>query len=386
MPTANGILFTLNITSTLIDKNTGNAIWKRPLIPAFYDEARQTVIGYKNIALKEMCCVSLNDNTLQWKAKIPASYGFADIKRMDDSRIIIASNALAAIDLEKGNIISHPMKIGKKVQAKKLDTDEIMMLSVFGLCAVASGTPFVMITKVRWDYTSTLPQNDNLYYNMCSRIVVNDRNIYFADQKGIHAYNLDLEEVWSSSFATGDAGESGIIVSDSNVILINTGIRTKGVTGEKRQSKKLFYTVCNRFNGEVVKEEPLSILIDEAQHITQTLTDTVYVYNQEKQSFSRICAPQNGTAIATENNRIYTIGTDLKVTKVYDNEGDIYFVASSFPAYNVINHDDDTWIVKKDGTPVVHIQKSFCHPTVAGKYLIGHTKRKNQIISIPLEF
>lgn len=384
MSVPEGVLITFNKGKTiLIDKNTGKVKWEKKFFPVYYDGNSHIAIGYTDMSMKKLCGIDMEENLIKWDIKLPAAYGIADIRRMNGNRIVMASDNLSSIDLETGNVVSHKMKIGKPIKLN-LDEDIIAIGATLGY-GLIGGAVIGMTKAKKLSYSSILPTDANHYYNMCSHIAVDNRNIYFADRHAIHAYNLNLEELWSTEFTSGEAGESGIIIDDNRIVVINTALKSKG-DGEKLQSKKFFYAMYDRNTGKLIKESPLSELIEDANAITNILTDTVYAYNTEKHSFSMLCPPRNGTCIATSNGRLYTIDSELKTEKIYDKSGEIYRVCFSSPAYNIINCDDDTWVVQKDGTPIAHIKKSMCNPTVAGNNLVGHTKRTNQIINVPLKF
>jgi len=231
----NLMIYTVGNKSYGLDVNTGDNLWEVKNVICFIDPMNNIGFGYKNKALKgradELEGIDLYNGNIIWKMKLNREYGWNDVFYLNDSTVMVVAAGLHAINMNTGNGWDYHAVTGAE------DYTKAAIASAIGIgVGLLTGT-FVIFT------------GHDIISDLVSNALVDDAFIYFASKEQLvkidkHSGNI----VWEYLFPKDMGSKSSLLLNDSVIYMINTGM---GFIGNRQVSiGKPFIAAFERETGK----------------------------------------------------------------------------------------------------------------------------------------
>lgn len=211
---------------------TGAEAWTSKTRIYYADKTNQVGVGYKYNALNTMSDnlegVNMQTGSTIWKRDLDQTYGWDDIRRLNDSVILITSTGLHTVNLRTGQGWDYKTPTGKK------QTGE----------AVAKGVGSVVLGVLTG---VTVIPNVDIITGIVSNTLVDSSGIYLASSEKISRLNPDGNIIWSNELPKEMCSASDIFRDKGFVYLINKGFAYEN--GKMRDYGCPFVAVYNENDG-----------------------------------------------------------------------------------------------------------------------------------------
>ena len=218
-----------------MNKITGAEAWTSKTRIYYADKKNQVGVGYKYNALNALSDnlegVNMQTGSTIWKRDLDQTYGWDDIRRLNDSVILITSTGLHAVNLKTGLGWDYKTPTGKK------QTGE----------AVAKGVGSVVLGVLTG---VTVIPNIDIITGIVSNTLVDSSGIYLASSEKISRLNPDGNIVWSNELPKEMCSASDIFRDKGFVYLINKGYAYEN--GKMRDYGHPFVAVYKENDGSQV--------------------------------------------------------------------------------------------------------------------------------------
>jgi len=155
--------------------------------------------------------IDFNNGNILWSRVIPNNYGWNGIYFKNDSIRFVVSSGLHRINIRNGNGWSYPMHTGEKEGAGQVRTE---------------------VSNDYYDLNNSVflnPFFQNVIYDVCSNLVFDSLNLYFASKNQIICINDHHGKVvWKTELPQNIMSKSSLFIDDNSVFLINKGLAIKG--------------------------------------------------------------------------------------------------------------------------------------------------------------
>ena len=240
----NYIILTSATSTICINKVSGEELWKSKRELVYVNNKNEVAFTYyshfdssrPDILLE---AIRLSDGKKIWKRAIDREFGWSEIININDSTVILSASGLHCINLKNGKGWDYNALTGASIP---VDTkiNPLIYLAYFG-SAVLLGPIFIFPI---YYFTNT----NDLLWDLCSNMLVEDGHIYYASRQTICALDLNGNKVWQTQLPNDISGNSRLVIKDSMLVLINKGTASKGLS-------KVYYgapylSAFYRFTGE----------------------------------------------------------------------------------------------------------------------------------------
>ncbi|MHB9055247.1 MAG: hypothetical protein ACYC2P_03710 [Paludibacteraceae bacterium] len=218
-----------------LDKTNGAEAWTSKTRIYFVDNKNRTGIGYKfgnlSITSDKLEGVDLANGATIWERDLDQTFGWNNIKQLNDSVVIITSTGLHSVNLKTGKGWDYKSPTGKKQVGEAIAK---------GIGSVALG----VLTGV------TILPNVDIVTGIASNTLVDSTGIYLAAVEKISRLNVNGDVLWSNELPKDKTSASLIFRENGNIYLMNKGYAYEN--GKMREYGRPFIGVYNEDTGKQV--------------------------------------------------------------------------------------------------------------------------------------
>ena len=408
----------------LINPKTGEVLWEKDEFyekPFFlHDNMLLTLGKLPNNQDKEyVFCYYVGRNRRHWALDIPHSDGISTICPIDSDNVFIVSNDLTKLNLKTG------AKKTMKIKNSIVDGAGVAkgLLGALALVSLPVFTGYVVVPI----YVDRVPTDGMLYKvksdgstitDLTSNLLRDKDLFYLADRKEVRCFDADLNIKWSTALPPKKAAHSHLFLQGDTLWMVSSGTGTvkgtqtssiddpfvaafKASTGEqllltmmgdsndnickvKKQDHRTLFSFKNSFKVYDFGTQQVATY-DLKEKDYQLLTDSAYVYEPRRQTFSKIDHSQ-GIYFVNKDGDLFQLsdqGTPEPISparKVYYSQGEM--TDGTMALVNMLNEKEgDCWVVNPDGTSLCHVITPLTALSVRGKYLFLHSGSVFSVVS-----
>lgn len=204
------------------NKLDGNEIWHSRRELMYVNQKNEVAFSYythfdKSNPDKLIEAISLSDGKKIWTRNIDRYYGWNEIKNINDSTILLSASGLHFINLKNGKGWDYDALTGETIPHTN---SPLINAAVF-----ASNMAFGLMGGYTVFYFT---HTEDLYWDLCSNIVISEKQIYYASKQTITSIDFNGNVIWQTKLPKDITGNSVLALHDSLILLINKGYALKG--------------------------------------------------------------------------------------------------------------------------------------------------------------
>ena len=362
-----------------VDPETGEVLWANRNEFYFIDPFLNIGVGYPLQSLSnKLTAVDLSNGKELWRKKVNRISGWDDAYMLDDATLLISVDGIQAVNLKNG-----------KGWTYKADTSTKEIGKMIGFNAIN------IILGLIFDYYEVQTEPDT-YSDMVSNMLIDPlENTILASKDRISKIDKSGTIQWSTSLPEKKTSKSSLFLIDNNVFMINRGYaqynRNFSTVGtpyfasfDLQSGKQLFLASLadkNEFiRNFLVVDDRLFVVFDDkitahsisdgsvitektfALHDGELLDAFVYsgIYWKGNEPFFQELATDFSTHnfMMTSTGRIFVLTNNLETVMVYD-QPDLYHKVTGNSQYTLVsNNDTDFILLDNSFVPVGTIKAS----------------------------
>ena len=207
---SNNNFFSTGYKTAKLNNNNGAEVWELP--NSIYYANNNVGLGYKYRAMNadfsdKLEGINLSDGKILWTKEIEKDYGWNDVKKLDDTTILITSSGLHKINLNTGEGWSYEASTGRN------DYKGTIAANILGAALmVTTGSGFVSYGK-------------DVVRNLVSNTLYNDKDqaVYLASRDKLVKLNMNGEKLWEKELEKSQAAKSFLFEKEDELQMINAG-------------------------------------------------------------------------------------------------------------------------------------------------------------------
>ena len=383
-----GILMPTGSKYTMLAMDGTNKKWEQKLYPVAVFDSLDVIIGYTSAMSNKLVGIRLSTGEKLWEAKSPHSLcnGWERMTMAGDSLIVVVNDRIDFIHPLKGLQGQFKAHTGLPRTGQNLLTAVAAGLAFGAVGATVGYNPYLVSSVDINSITTT--SSSALYEN--GRCFVSDRD-------SIYCLSTVGKAVWSRALPKRETGNAALKVQGDTLIMLNYAF---GFQGE-RQMKAVGRPFVAAFNKSTGEQLYLRYLTEDTRAMVQgshigassaflmlsdhmaykpfadsTMTvrpwntrsygelewlpsDTVYTFRQNDENLTPLFSNDSICVVQTAKGLLKVIDRQLNIIDDYQVRN-LYFkfvpCGSCLVVYNkIVDKASDFWIIRRDGTSVVHI-------------------------------
>lgn len=350
-------------TIEICDPETGKANASIPLIPIYYNDSLDIMLGIRDGEhVEELFAYAMSDGTLLWSnPDCPPVTAWTAVGALDGEKIVAVADKLYVIDMETGKIAKKKISLPGLSSGGKFLSIGLSLLS-FALGALAgSALAGGHAYYGPYFYTSA---SSAPYLTLRSGLYADGNRFYVSDSQNAYCFDSALNQIWQTTLdAPGSLAMIG--KGGDTLTIFGLGYRKKGTSSDTdsevgrpfymeidaRDGKRLYGQVYSQTKAavrDVVMDDlrPKAVLLDNVLALTddnggldrveypeetygklcKILKDSVFRMNKSGNGLQP-CNADGGFMLSSENGKVYFTDSYGAVKETLDG-ADIYEVCS----------------------------------------------------------
>lgn len=260
--------------------NSGNILWESPLNVIYLDDFNNKALAI-DYQTKQLCGINLLNGQKQWQRNISNEFGWDEIKKINDSTLLLEGSGLHLINFKNGKGWDYNTITGDKNYSSAKE-------DFLGLASLLVG--------------SLVLSSGEFLNGISSNLIRDSNDLLYASKIKLARINKKGEIVWYEYFKQDLMSNSELLIKDSLVILVN-----KGFAYYKGQPVKYgtpFIAAWDKYSGEKLYQ---SIFEDKKKQIRgiKLLKDSLLLLSQD---MIKVLSPQNGHLLSLKTYSIDSLG------------------------------------------------------------------------------
>lgn len=420
-PTKYGMLVTSGDETRLLDNNDGTMLWTTQLYPVYMDDSLDVLIGYKSDLRKssKLRAVRISTGEQIWEGKVnrSVSWGWNNIHKTDDDRIIVvaddinlinpATGEIKAVEAKTGYTETGKMAISMLASATSMALGYIAARNIPGkgydtyyMCYYGGPNGVFMGYAGPGGFFFLNNYGPYVVNGLSSNILEHGSSYYIADRNSLRCFSKDMEQQWQYDYPTKKASASYIIGEDNSIYMLNYGYGLSN--GQERRKNSLpFIASINPHTGEqqmfcAIKtkkdiiedaeytEDGVLYMFDDGMAYQKNINDsvinitpwdtkkygklksfvrdTLYAVYEETGGFTPIVHEDGFFNVSTDKGYVIKVDKHLNIMNVYPSKN-IYNTCFKRGKYVGIYRPSkkkgyDVWIIREQGFPEIHITQN----------------------------
>lgn len=310
-----------------LDYKTGELIHKYKLYPAFFDEDKDILIGYKG-KVNKLTAYSISSGKELWKTKTENNdeRTLSTICCPDSNTIIFQGSNLLKVNIATGETDEYCLS--SRVSDKKSNAANIGI----GIATAFLGAGMIYLPTYFSDLGS-------------KAITDSTGNIYVADREALTCLNNKLNEIWRYDFPKSTGSKSYLYITGDTLNILNTG--TAKTTGDTRKFGKPFIASFDKTTGNQISMHMFPEKYDKKTFgdYLHFLVVPTYTYDNNKSHLKPLTFEINELRIISTDDKLLNIDTNLnKLDEIACDS--VFFIAGILPDGVILRRID------KNGYPL----------------------------------
>ena len=393
-----GVLLLEGNNVSLLDKQTGETVWKQKMSLVKFDDTSRVVIGYKSNASSKLIGYDILTGKQMWTVKLPhnENWGWGDVIRDDSTHLLVTCNNLSRLNLLTGELQVHEAKTG---------VTDVKNALLQGLVAVAGAIGTAALTGGMYSYYP-LYVGQNMITGLYSNVVKDDSVYFFSDRKHVACLDSTLNTIWQTELPAKTATHASLLVDDSLVYMFSYGygVAASGpkkmgrpfiAAFDKRTGKELFMNLLT-MKKDIVSNALLTpsgvyMMFDDGLAYQSDLRDPqtdispwdfeqygrlhglraepFYVHYPLKGTFQRVEFDGQNCPVITDKGYVYLVNEHLEIRDRFDYYHLYYPIYEQDDRIWVSGPKDDLWVLHELGIPEYHITQPIEKICYYGEHL-----------------
>lgn len=206
----NNNFFTTGYKTSKLKSNDGTEEWQLP--NSIYFANNDVALGYKYKIINSNFSdnlegINLTDGKVLWSKEIKKNFGWNDVKKLNDSTILITSSGLHQINVNTGEGWSYEASTGRN------DYKGTIAANIIGIALMATtGSGFYSYGK-------------DVVRELVSNTLYNDSEsaVYLASRDKLVKLNISGEKLWEKELEKNQAAKSLLFEKENDLLMINLG-------------------------------------------------------------------------------------------------------------------------------------------------------------------
>lgn len=352
-----------HITSHLYDLKTGADLWKIWLMPVYFDEDADIMLGYKNPTTKTLECYQLSSGKKLWETELDHHNNeiWNNVQCLDKDHILITANNFCQLNIKTGAL---------SIQEAKTAVQDVKMGTIQGVAATLG---------ILFAGCAVVPTAGNVFTSLVSNMLTVGDKFYVSDRTHLVCLDKEWNEVWHCDFPAKAAGHARLFCKGDSIFMLNEGyglkLRNKVMLG------KPFFAAFNKNTGENFFLKMLPEKWDEDKYgkILDFAKDTLYLMNRDKSIVSPIINDGHVYPIFTLPGDVDFVNDQLEVVKEYPGH-DVYGKGSQVGEYFIVGQwgkHPDLYLVDNKGNIKSQLDLKYANVRIKGDKL--YYEKDNQL-------
>jgi outer membrane protein assembly factor BamB len=210
----NKIIISLQPLSQSINTQNGQNLWQVKNGIIFIDDFCNVGVGYDYKVSRgltnDLLGINLENGKVIWSRKIPRDFGWTDVKKINDSTVIIIAGGLHYINLKDGSGWSYQTITGDK------DYSGTVLANTAGIALGLLTGAFFITTGY------------DLVRDISSNLLIDSNGYFFASKEKVLRISNEGIVNWEHSLPNDLASNSEIFLNGDTLYMINKGYALKG--------------------------------------------------------------------------------------------------------------------------------------------------------------
>lgn len=371
-------------TTEMRDLNTGQVVWRNELIPIYYNDSLNIVIGYEHPFTKTVKALNLSDGNIRWINEIPNNntFGWTNPTVMEGTKLVVVNNDIYVIDMSTGRMNF------AEADTSTPWTKGIIMDGLAGLTLTIGAMASTGTTSMFMPATA-----GKRIFGLNSNVVTEGSRFYISDRNRVYCFDHDMHQIWSSELPDKSGSNAYMTLSDGRLRLLNHGLgmamgyapvksgqpfiaEFDAATG-RQLSFRMLADKKEMVVGTAAGPSGDNIVFDNMiTHIARNdtaSTTTMWDYKSHgriKAVLNKSCCAlkPDGTMfkmpasdcselwVITEKDSVFVLNQAYDITGSYplSNMYVSLFESADYSCVEACTDKQDFWLVKSDGTPYRH--------------------------------
>lgn len=371
-------------TTEMRDLNTGQVVWRNELIPIYYNDSLNIVIGYEHPFRKTVKALNLSDGNIRWINEIPNNntFGWTNPTVMDGTKLVVVNNDIYVIDMSTGRMNS------AEADTSTPWTKGIIMDGLAGLTLTIGAMASTGTTSMFMPATA-----GRRIFGLNSNVVTEGSRFYISDRNRIYCFDHDMHQIWNSELPDKSGSNAYMTLSGGRLRLLNHGLgmamgyapvksgqpfiaEFDAATGRQLSFRMLAdkkEMVVGTAAGPSGDNIVFDNMITHIAHNDTASTSTMWDYKSHgriKAVLNKSCCAlkPDGTMfkmpasdcselwVITEKDSVFVLNQAYDITGSYplSNMYVSLFESADYSCVEACTDKQDFWLVKSDGTPYRH--------------------------------
>lgn len=393
------LVHTKEKTINILNKRSGETLYGLDNTLYYISPDKNIALAYKTslpLSSNIVEAIDIKTGTTLWQREIGRENGWDNIKKLNDSILVIYSDAIYTVNLRDGKGMDFTSKTVEKKYTK----------------AILMGTLSLTLAILTGSYDIDIDEPERINY-LQSDILLDSAYFFYASKENLYKLHKDGTIIWTKKFKKKKISRSTLFKKDSVLYMINNGYALKegetldygtpflaafnsntgdeiffNIFNEKKRNKEsvtdykvegkeiiiLFKQSISRYsldNGDLLIER--NFKNKEYGEIVSFIKDDIYT--KEGGNYSKIID------LYPRNYNIYTsYGLSLSLTKDFSTQEiipyqDIYFQGNKTKDKDILISDSILSIINKIGQPILEIP--YFNDAIIVKQKLFFRKEKN---------
>lgn len=311
-----------NFKTEYLDYKTGKPLHKYKIYPAFFDEDKDLLVGYKG-KFNKLAGYGISSEKEFWKTKTENNdeRTLSPISNPDSNIVIFQGSNLLHVNIATGETCEYCLS--SRVSDKKSNAANIGI----GLATAFLGGGVLFIPTY--------------FSNLGSKAITDSiGNIYVADHNALMCLNSELHEIWRYELPKSTGSKSYLSLNGDTLHMLNTG--TADTAGRTRKFGKPFIASFDKNTGAQINSHMFPEKYDKTifgDYICFFIA-RAYTYDQNQFRLKPLDFGENEIRIVSADGNLLHVDRNLNILDEIPNDS-IFFIEGFLPSGMILMRRDE---------------------------------------------